>query len=183
MAPKTKITVERIQEITDKLKRLKRHQAKRVELPESTEKKKLYRWPSITIADIAKNIPCNADYLVSIKDLEIKQMLVPYGRKMTKEQDNPDNSPGPGSKKDLLRRIGGLNKELEDMKMRFSLVEDCALDLVDLRMSYDQLLSSTSKVVSANKEYKEKVGQLEDENRKLRGDNMKLRFEIDRFRK
>lgn len=111
-----KVTVEKIQYVLKKMKQMKYHQQRKIQIGERKDGQPIYHYPSISKAKVAKALKCEPDYLTSIKDEEIVNALRYVGQKRTKQEDIKNDKPNPNTKAYLKLQVQRQFREIEKLK-------------------------------------------------------------------
>ena len=161
-----KITVEKIEEVIRKMKRMKIHQAKKIKIAERPDGQPIYHYPSISKAKIARALKVQADYLTSLqkKRKEISFALQYVGQLRSKKTDETIHEPKPGTKAYLevktrrqAERIVKLEKQAGEWRSK---------------------LVQTRKIEKAHGELLGRINTLVDQLKKQKNENIKLKARI-----
>lgn len=181
MPRKKIVTTENIIVVTNKLKRLKKHQQKKVKVGETSGNQSIYRYPSITKALIAKVLRVSSDYLTSVKDEDIKAVLKPFGQNRAKTSELK-GGPNPNTKEYYRIRTKELNEELELAKKKITKLKVIVYDAEKVKFESNQIVQDFEDAVSLVRELRKELAEEKQKNTELRATLASARMENDRIR-
>ncbi len=165
------VTVEAIQEILSKIKRMKIHQSKKVQTGERPDGQPIYHYPSITKIKIANALGVSADYLTSIKDPEILESLRHVGQRRSAQEEIDGEKPKPNTKQFYINKT---KKQAEKIKKLETELKNSKKKTLEYKINRENDADLTATLNLATEKLKEMKAQLHLSDSEIKG----LRLEV-----
>lgn len=158
-----KITVEKIEEIVRKMKRMKVHQLKKIEIAKRSDSQPIYHYPSISKAKIAKALKVNADYLTSLQkdDDKIAFALKYVGQQRSEQIGDTVHNPKPGTKAYLEKRTKDQATLIDKYRKQAKYSRNRLVNARKIEQAYEELLDEINSLTDELKAQKKKNIELE----------------------
>jgi len=180
MSAKIKVTPEKLKDLIDQAKRVKRLQAGRFIKGARSDGQPIYHYPKITLFLLAAKLDVSANYLTILKNknTDIAKLLQNVGQLKTRPEDMAEEEPKEGTKaykdlqiKRLREKVEKLEKNAEQNRMR-------NLALREAETALERLILTSEDLVGRNDEQKRLIVDLEAVIRGLRMENASLKTQL-----
>lgn len=180
MARPKKVTAEAIREILKKMRQMKIHQNKKVQIGERSDGQPVYHYPSITKSMIARKLGVVADYLTSIKDPEILDALKHVGQRRSTQEEIDDDEPNPNTKKYLQLKTKRQSEKIIKLE---NIIEKSKQKILEYKMKVKGSTDLTNDMITATKTIKELKAEIrllktQAVERELENASLKLKLEL-----
>lgn len=165
------VTAEAIQKILSKMRRMKIHQGKKIQIKERPDGQPIYHYPSITKAKIANALGVSADYLTSLKDPEILEALRHVGQRRSIQEEIDSENPKPNTKQFFINKT---KKQAEKIKRLETSLKSSKKKTLVYKIDRKKDTDYTDKINLAAEQLKEIKGQLRLAESEIKG----LRLEV-----
>ena len=171
-----KVTVEKIEEIIRKMKRMKVHQAKKKEVAKRSDGQPIYHYSSISKAKIAKALSVNSNYLTSLQkeNDEIACALKYVGQSRASKMDIVLHGPKIGTKAYLEVKIRRQSEKITKLERQAKEGRSNLVQARKIEKAHEELLDRINSVTDELKAQKKKNNELESVVRGLQMTNASL---------
>lgn len=178
-APK-KVTVEKIEEIIKKMKRMKKHQARKTKAGERPDGQPVYCYSSISKAMIAKSMGVNANYLTSLQkeNSEIASALKYVGQKRASEKESSLYEPKVGTKAYLEIKAKRDSDKIVKLERQARESRSKLVHARKIEKAHEELLSQIDSMTNELKSTKKKNSELKSIISGLRMTNASMKAQI-----
>ena len=161
-----KVSAEAIQIILSKMKRMKIHQSKKVQIGERPDGQPIYHYPSITKAKIANALGASADYLTSLKDPEILESLRHVGQRRSTQEEIDGEKPKPNTKQHYINKT---KKQAEKINKLETTLKSSKKKTLEYKINRENDAHYTANLNLATEKLKEMKAQLNLANSEING--------------
>jgi hypothetical protein len=180
MPAKVKVTVELLEDLITKAKRVKKFQAGRFVKGSRSDGQPIYHYPKITLTVLAAKLSISANYLTILKnkDEAVEKVLRHVGQPRRQFDEVVDEEPRDGTKayKDL--QIKRLREKVEKLEKNAQQNRERNLTLKEAEATVGKLISTSEDLIKRNNEQKRKVVEQEAVIVGLRVENASLRAQL-----
>lgn len=175
-----KVTVEKIENIIRQMKRIKKHQARKIKVAERSDSQPIYHYPSISKAKIAKALNVQADYLTSLQkvDSEIARALKYVGQRRANNVEEVTYKPKPGTKAELMVKTKSQKEKIDKLEKQAKEGRSKLIHARKIEQAHEELLDQINSVTNELKVQKKKNSELESIVRGLQMTNASLSAKI-----